>query len=887
MKKSIALILLLLILMASFSAFPLGAYADSLYIKKIVSVVYDDSTSMNGNKWTYANYAMQTFCGMLNEEDRLFITYMSDVDVGNEVSVEVDLSTGSIQKSVDAIRDHNDKSSTPYGTVETAFNTLKDVKDSNPNTQYWLVVITDGDFNEHRVYSTEEKVDILNTDFTGYAKSTMPNGSTPQINFMTIGTGVAKPDQDEALGIYTYTAQNEKEISVVMSKMADRISGRTRIDKADIKQLDDNTLQVSSDLPLLNIAVLTQDTDAVIEKAVYANEMPLEITRKAILGYSNLSGSALLIGDTSKVIGRGTYNFTFSGKISPDNVDILFEPALEVRMTVFVNGKEVDPYKGLDDSMEKDKITVSYKIYEMGTDTEVSPDLLPPGTEFEIAVYEDGDEKQKKTGANASISDYELDDKNTEIKAAVKISGFSPIEYILRFTPDRYVKKTVYTMTADFGGGAKSIKYDKVPTNDSVKLYFTVFADGKQITDEATVKQLAPSISTTPAGNNGTVSYTADGKIVYTPNTVSAPPAGADSFDVGVTCTLSDGTCATETYTVLLSEYMVIAMPTVGKVIKTEFFNNTVGASFYVTKDGDKLTKSSVEKGISVSLNPSQGKFLSYTASVAEDGTITVVPTAKEEHKLTFFSWFGNWWYYFFGVSGDDVRVTLNHSYGSAEAVIEVCEQTLRYQLLCVYLPLALELALLITLIVYIIFVVKKPKFGVGDTLYIGTIVYNNAGEGDETAHILKDMTKYELGDYNKIKLCFPPKRKYGIDKYGRLLFKRAASPISEPGIEIQAVSGGIRCLEEMPWYKGEVTIDDIEYQGRSTRPADIMNYLEHHHSLHIQEFVANYKMDNDNDRMLIPASAVVPRYIVIPERVEVIDGRTVIKKGIIFILTN
>ena len=90
-----------------------------------------------------------------------------------------------------------------------------------------------------------------------------------------------------------------------------------------------------------------------------------------------------------------------------------------------------------------------------------------------------------------------------------------------------------------------------------------------------------------------------------------------------------------------------------------------------------------------------------------------------------------------------------------------------------------------------------------------------------------------------------------------------------------------------MPWYKGEVTIDDIEYQGSSTKPADIMNYLEHHHSLHIQEFVANYKMDNDNDRMLIPASAVVPRYIVIPERVEVIDGRTVIKKGIIFILTN
>ena len=45
--------------------------------RKIVSVVYDDSGSMDGDKWAYANYAMQSFCGMLNSDDQLFITYMS------------------------------------------------------------------------------------------------------------------------------------------------------------------------------------------------------------------------------------------------------------------------------------------------------------------------------------------------------------------------------------------------------------------------------------------------------------------------------------------------------------------------------------------------------------------------------------------------------------------------------------------------------------------------------------------------------------------------------------------------------------------------------------------------------------------------------------------
>ena len=64
MKKLAALILSL---MLAFSAFllvtPLSVNADSLYIRKVVAVVYDDSGSMKGdNKWPFANYAMQTFC---------------------------------------------------------------------------------------------------------------------------------------------------------------------------------------------------------------------------------------------------------------------------------------------------------------------------------------------------------------------------------------------------------------------------------------------------------------------------------------------------------------------------------------------------------------------------------------------------------------------------------------------------------------------------------------------------------------------------------------------------------------------------------------------------------------------------------------------------------
>lgn len=77
MKKLLSTLLAIILVLSVMLSLPISVSAESLYIRKIVSVVYDDSGSMDGNKWAYANYAMQTFCGMLNSEDQLFITYMS------------------------------------------------------------------------------------------------------------------------------------------------------------------------------------------------------------------------------------------------------------------------------------------------------------------------------------------------------------------------------------------------------------------------------------------------------------------------------------------------------------------------------------------------------------------------------------------------------------------------------------------------------------------------------------------------------------------------------------------------------------------------------------------------------------------------------------------
>lgn len=344
MKRVLSAMLAFILMCSVFVCLPVSVSAESLYIRKVVSVVYDDSGSMDGDKWAYANYAMQAFCGMLNSDDRLFITYMSHLQQSTNYNPEIiDLSAGGIQGSVDSIRKHTDSGSTPYSAVETAYNKLKSVNDSNPNTQYWLVVITDGAFDECNSMSNDKKKSFLNDNFKDYAESVMPNGTNPQVTFLGIGD-VVSPDEDQSKGIFTYSASNADGIIGAMSDMADRISGRTRLQQNDIKKIDDKTIQVSSSIPLLNIAVFNQGSQAKITKAVYSNETGIPVSRNVSLSYpnySNLVGGAFLLGDSQSVIGSGTYNITFDQKVDLNDVIILFEPALEMRMTISVNGKEI------------------------------------------------------------------------------------------------------------------------------------------------------------------------------------------------------------------------------------------------------------------------------------------------------------------------------------------------------------------------------------------------------------------------------------------------------------------------------------------------------------------------------------------------------------------
>lgn len=861
MRRGLTFLLALLLFFGIAAAVPMYASAQSLYVRKIVSVVYDDSGSMitddSGKNWAYASYAMQAFCGLLNSEDQLYITYMSDVILDPYAQpVEVDLSVGGIQTDVDTIRNRTDNNGTAYYAVDIGFNVLKNVQDEDENTQYWLVVITDGDM------SVSEKE--LTDDLLNYCDQTMPNGTRPQITYMAIGNNATMPKENIEKGLYVEDP-NGIEIVDVMSEIADRVSGRTRLESKDITTVNDNTIRVNSSVPLSNIAVLMQNTDAKVQSVKYEEGGGLVIERAVNIQYPDVNGwntdrslvgSTFLINNGDKNITAGGYEITFDKPVSKDNFVVMYEPALELRLNITCNGEPVENYYDLNSAHAEDSISISYELYESGTENKIDMSKLPKGTTSEMIVYEGEDVKASSSGDDMNISEYMLSQTETEIKASVNIGGFKPIEVEFRFTPQE--KAIRYTLEAEFEDGVKSVKLDDLPMNRQLRIVFSVLADGVPVTDPSIVKNLGAVISVSPNGNSGTTEYTNDGKIIFTPN-YSDNDSMSGMFEVDVTCEI-DGESATATYAVLTAEYGITPIGNDGEIRKNEFYGNDKGASFYITKDGTRMTKAEVEGSFTIQLDEKHAD-LKTIVTVDDDGTIKCVPFSDEANEITFGTWWFNWARYF-SISGDDIVVTVSHPTGDASENIPVAEAPIKYLILNVILPLFVEIIVLAAIIAYIVRYFTKARFAPNTSLYVGGIMRNRRSK----THSI-ELREIHLAQYNKFKNLWNPFKELTVNVNG-LSFTAAKR-------------GKIICNEAFPWFCGEVIpksrLIDIEM------PIDVVRYCMDNGDLEIKEILPTAVMDNQKRTISQSSSAyycvradITYERVTATRQLEVLDSATV-----------
>ena len=688
MKRIISVLMSFVIIADLFLIYPdFTVKAESVYVKKIVSVVYDDSGSMasfDSPNWAYASYAMQAFTSLLNNDDQLYITYMSQVEDDPNYSPQtIDLSESKIQSSIDSIRKHDNIGNTPYSAIDVAYNKLKSVSDNNERTQYWLVVITDGAFQD---YSGDISTSELNSKFSSITKEKMPNGTTPQMTYMAIGEGAVKPNEDASNGIYVYESVGSVDIVKTMSDIADKVSGRSRLDKSCITKTAADTITVESTIPLFNIAVLSQNADAKIAKASYENGKDLKISRDVSISYpqmdqlttdKSLKAGAFMIKDPSANISAGKYTIKFNKKIDLDNIDILFEPALELRMTISSNNKEIKPLSELSNKRSGEKIDVHCAVYEVGSDKEISPSLLPKGTTLDISVFENGQAKAQSSSSDMTLNGIELHNVPTNIVGSVTINGFNPITVSTGvFTPKDAVSYTIDVST----DGKISLTMDELKSN-TPKVYFTIYADGKKLS-AGEAKSVPFSVDTKVPG---TISYENDGRISFTP-TYKDPVTAIPTGDVSIKGVVNDKVSAETTIYIKPIEYTLRCTTTDEKeVIRTKLKENKTGISFELLADDKKLDKEAVEAAdIKYSMNSPYDEKLEFDVQINDDGTITVIPYRD--------SWE---WLNAYTVSTGDLTITADYNGITADGKLSISEDLL-YELIFNFLiPLAIILFIL------------------------------------------------------------------------------------------------------------------------------------------------------------------------------------------------
>jgi len=435
-KKMIALFLIVFMIC---SLFPLSSLsAESIHVRKVLSVVYDDSGSMatdGSMNWSYANYAMQTLCGLLNPDDELFITYMSNP---GESVIPTDFSSDR-QAAVDNIRTTLNSGDTPQSAITTASDKLLEryltQRESSPDTEYWLVVISDGEFNEEGVFGKAE----LDSSLQSFSQTQMDNGMDLHTIYLAIGSNAIEADIDSYLNITAKKCDDGEAIVTVLSELSNSISGRYRLSNDDIKLVNDNTIEFASEISLINISILIQNSSASLDSIVKEDGTTLSVDQQVSLKYPEmsgratdtaLSGQALLIGNSGQNISSGTYTLTFSDKIDSNALDIMLEPSFELQMAVLKNGIEVTELSSL---KENDVVDIQMKLLESGTITQVDPALLQGVVTYSIGYMEENTIIDSGTGM--TLSGITLKALKTEIYGSLTFADFMPLTVSIKVTP--------------------------------------------------------------------------------------------------------------------------------------------------------------------------------------------------------------------------------------------------------------------------------------------------------------------------------------------------------------------------------------------------------------------------------------------------------------------
>ncbi|ENQ3078206.1 VWA domain-containing protein [Bacillus cereus] len=376
-----SILFLLLVCMNPFSSLAKGEEGR----QRVVSLVYDDSGSMrNNDRWKYANYALQSLIALLDEKDTFSYVPMSHP--AEEISVS--LGNSKRQGEIDKIQTWNEQANTPFQSVETAIQSMKREVQVNANREFWLIVLTDGAFNELEKQDENEKKRISET-LSKFKKEMEAKKVSLHAVLITMEENLGTQEQtqmnifkeiwkQQTNGIVLPTS-GENGVIHSVNQAAAFIANRdpfSSVEEAVKTNIVGNKIEITTPFPLKRITLVDQSSQKVpyrIQNIKGSLQLQSKFSIQAPAGMGLYGGITQIMSKNSAVIEPGAYIVEINQVVSKENMKVLVEPALDYTISTY----------------EKEQKKTTEQFYESQTAViEAKPTNIPVDASYFTAQIE-------------------------------------------------------------------------------------------------------------------------------------------------------------------------------------------------------------------------------------------------------------------------------------------------------------------------------------------------------------------------------------------------------------------------------------------------------------------------------------------------------------------
>lgn len=303
---------------------PIGASAAAYVPARVINVVYDDSGSMYSgtDTWCRAKYSMEVFSAMLGETDKMNVYYMSDYIGSTSAPPRITLD-GADGADINVAKLHNEKTfadSTPFNAVRKAYADL----DSANAEEKWLVILTDGEFENGQMSSAE-----IDSYLAGKSNDI-------KVMFLGMGQNAAGITENADSGIYYVDAKTNSQILSRITEICTRVFNSNKL------EVNVSTKTCSFDVPMAELTVFAQGANVEITgikrsdgSLVQSSKAPVEVKYSECdaTNYNNQPLKDLhgMIATFKDDFPAGDYTVDVSGA---ETVEIYYKPNIAVGLVL-------------------------------------------------------------------------------------------------------------------------------------------------------------------------------------------------------------------------------------------------------------------------------------------------------------------------------------------------------------------------------------------------------------------------------------------------------------------------------------------------------------------------------------------------------------------------